>query len=226
MLVLHDAILGTDNEYVESSQVPRFSFGHYISLCCASVDARDKVTNAHIEKHPMIIIQVCAKRSDSIESLLGYGVLHIPTTHGTHDIEVPTCRPVCSEETPEPLFRLKDYYLGSTVDEMQIRNMLEPSMKQKVKTESSGSVRIRLQSISTELFTSFPATDNHGTMPILKESVDEVLSRVRRNKRETSLYDSLETLQESKNGEKLIVSRKTKEVLERVRARKDARRYA
>ena len=119
--------------------------------------------------------------------------------------------------------RLQDYYLGSTLNEIQSENILIPNMKKGVVTDESGTVRLRVQNISSNFSSSLPELSSEESPLILRESIDEVLSRLRRNKRERTVSDALDYAVDKTNFDNLRISKKTREVLERAKARKDAR---
>ncbi len=225
MLVLYDAVNDTSDE-VEEMQDPVYHFGHHISLYRVGKDAKELDRAGALEKHPSIFIQVYAKQSDSKVSLLGCGSLLLSTSQSHYDIDIPTCRPISYGGRSETLLRLRDCYLGPTLNEVQSKKIMMFNRKKDNVTEASGTVSVRVQNISTTFLSSTSSEASNKSSPILKESIDEVLSRLRRHKRERAISDALCNSMDSTNVENLKISKKTRDVLERAKARKEARAYA
>ena len=223
MLVLYDAVNETSSQVQEMNELVHH-FGHPISMYRTQEYSKDQCKD---EPSPQgdttIVVQVYAKQSESTVCLLGCGSLKMSTRESNYEIEIQTCRPVSYEGKSELWLRLQDYYLGSTLNEIQSENILIPNMKKGVVTEESGTVRLRVQNISSNFSSSLPELSSEESPLILRESIDEVLSRLRRNKRERTVSNALDYAVDKTNFDNLRISKKTREVLERAKARKDAR---
>lgn len=202
-----DEILGTNS--CVKYQKPVVLIGHHISMLkIPSVEAAkdsDEALTGFLEMK----IQVYAKRSDLIVSLLGQTSVLIPTTIDNQRIEVQTYRPIRFNGISETMYRLKDHHLGSTMKEIQHSLSKFNPKDNTVVTDPSGTLVLRVQSISNNAFCPHfaqPNADDEG--PILKESVDEILSRIRRSKRSRAMDNCSETVK---------LTSRTKEVLDRVR---------
>jgi len=201
-----DEILGTTS--IVSSQKPVFLFGHHISMSkMPSVGAAKDLGEA-LTGFLDMKIQIYAQRSDSIVCLLGQTSVLIPTTIDNQRIEVQTYRPISINGISETMYRLKEHYLGSTLKEIQYSLLKFNQKDNTVVTEPSGTLVLRVQSISDSVFPPYFVQPNAEEGPILKESVDEILSRIRRSKRSRAMDNCSKTVK---------LTSRTKEVLDRVR---------
>ena len=202
-----DEILGTNS--CVKYQKPVVLIGHHISMLKIPSVETAKDSDEALTGFLDMKIQVYAKRSDLIVSLLGQTSILIPTTIDNQRIEVQTYRPIIFNGISETMYRLKEHHLGSTMKEIQHSLSKFSPKDNTVVTEPSGTLVLRVQSISNNVFCPHfvqPNADDEG--PILKESVDEILSRIRRSKRARAMDNCSESVQ---------LTSRTKEVLDRVR---------
>jgi hypothetical protein len=218
ILVIVDEILGTRCSIeIQTSTV---LIGHHISMIKTisrfkEVESEDEEFNQFVEMR----IQAYSKRRDTIVSLLGQASVLIPTMVDNQVLEVSTCRPVSCNGVSETMYRLKDYYLGLTLEEVKQSFLRCKTNNTDLVTEPSGTIHLRVQSISNKLFSPASVGRNEEIEePILKESVDEVLSRIRRNKRFRALDASEVNAHQQSGHEGVTLSATTKDLLDRVKA--------
>ena len=209
----------------------QFIFGHQLSICRQQGDEQnfDKEKAFKKEKHMNLFIQVCATSDIGMKSVLGYGSLSIPIECGNYEFEIQTCKLIASKNIWNEIFyRMNDYYFGCTMKNVQdlknyfmyplgYTNDKKPlHMNNQIISESSGTVKISLQIISKS------ANNKHDINGIARgrHMLDEVLSKVRRHKR--LLHKS--TRGTSPLGKEDHLNPTTKELLSRVKARKEARK--
>ncbi len=158
-----------------------------------------------------------------MKSVLGYGSLSIPTDYsGNYEFDIQTSKLVSNRNALcKLIYRMNDYYFGCAVDTfIQIKdNFLSPyhrstkrsfHLNNQIITEASGQVRL-CTCIMSKSGRNKNGNDRRRYM------LDEVLSKVRRHKR------SLHQENCSTNG--VSLNQTTKELLSRVRARKEARNH-
>ena len=137
-------------------------------------------------------------------SLAGSAVVPLPLEAGTYDINVPTLKPIACSGLNERKCRMQSYYLGTCLSEVQASSELPSTASSTTEdgadmatrllskagliTDGSGTIHIRVsvmknyfngaysKGISEELETS-----QHRMK--VQETVDEVMARIRRNKR-------------------------------------------
>ncbi len=209
MILLYDAVVDTADE-VKEMDSPVYHFAHSISLFKTATN----------DSQPTIFIQVYSKQSENTVSLLGCGSSPLLTSNSCYEINITTCRPLGYEERSERYVRLRDYYLGCTIDEIRNEKAFYFNTKQNSVTEGSGTIRLRVQNLSRNFCSSVPSEASDESSHIIKESVDEVLSRLRRQKRERAISDALGSSIDSSRLDNLKLSAKTLKVLERAKARK------
>jgi len=242
IFVVIDEILGTgcSTEFQTSTVL----IGHHISMTKTLSNFKDDTfnnssislgPNQHADADSLgelnhfieLRIQVYAKRRETIVSLLGQASVLVPTTGDSHEVlQVCTCRPISRNGTSEAMYRLKDYYLGSTLKEIK-RSFSRFNTKDKhVVTEPSGTIHLRVQTISNNSFSpAFVKPNGNDEEPaILKESVDEVLSKMRRSKRVRALDGESGIIPYQQSGlERVALSTTTKDLLDRVRTARASR---
>lgn len=122
-------------------------------------------------------------------SLAGSALLDLPSEPGTYDIEVQTIKPIACNLMNEMRCRLHSYYLGSSLDGGN--EIIQPNDLEGLITDGSGTIRIRVNVMKNYFkngsygynntdYDEFSSPNHRAKM---QETVDEVLSRVRRNKR-------------------------------------------
>ncbi|KAL7548331.1 hypothetical protein ACHAWF_011618 [Thalassiosira exigua] len=140
-----------------------------------------------------------------VTSLAGCGVAALPSDPGQYDVEVPTWRPIsCSTAVGETRSRLYDHYLGSCLsdigpqdpvpfsdgeDELTKGTDVRLVSKGGLLTDGSGSIRVRVNVAANHFDKKGrDARPKAEEAPLqqrvkMRETVDEILARVRRNKR-------------------------------------------
>ena len=195
MLVLLDIISGNDftvgNDPFSDST---FLLGHLIELDKISFPSEKQIPTFSTDcmSRPKIFIQVCSSRGNGIESALGYALLEIPTlVDGNHEIELPTWKPIPKEFMSRQINNLREYYFGTKKESFELmRNFFLRSgdrVKSNFFTETSGFVRVRVVKTHKPEYDRSSKGSRDSKKPIVVETIDEVISRVRRNRRERQL---------------------------------------
>lgn len=168
-----------------------------------------------MDKSLILELNVYYKQNFGITSLGGYGTIALPLQTGEFDFIVPTYVPVATSQTNETICQMHRYYLGTCLDEVRpfepvpICNAhagLEWGSKIKMfsrgglATDTSGIIRVRI-SVMKNYFEKICKDNQNASIGEisfenrvrLRETVDEVLARVRKNKRErmARLHDAL-----------------------------------
>ena len=114
ILVLVDTISCQDcrDPFLDST----FFFGHLVELDKIHLPSKKMIphVSANCLSGPKIFIQVSSSRGNGIESALGYALLEVPTLgDGTHEIELPTWKPIPKNFVSRQMSNLRDYYFGT-----------------------------------------------------------------------------------------------------------------
>lgn len=153
------------------------------------------------------------KHNFGLTSLAGFGTVTIPTEPGTYEVFVPTWKPISCPGIGETRGRMHDYYLGgSCLSEIDPHESIPTSdyegelmkdanlslfSKGGLVTDSSGTIHVRIHVSKVLRFRGDSSSNSYRhpemihAIPIesilhrvkMRETVDEVLKRVRRNKR-------------------------------------------
>ena len=137
-------------------------------------------------------------------SLAGSAVVPLPLEAGTYDINVPTLKPIACSGFNERACRMQSYYLGTCLSEVEASSELPSTASSTVEdgadiatrllskagliTDGSGTIHLRVSvmknyfngAYSKGISEEQESSQHHKK---LEETVDEVLLRVRRNKR-------------------------------------------
>ncbi len=200
------------------------------------------------------------KQNFGLISLAGCGTVALPTEPGTYDIVVKSWKPIAVTDIGESRARMHDFYLGSCLSEIGPLDPVPSSenegtfvgdteatlfSKGGLIADYSGNVHVRI-TVSRRLCKSsnWRSQEYPHNRVKMRETVDEVISRVRRNKRgrmsrvrtssvqtnasslnapeivKTRIGSNAPTRDETKYSINRKVSNRTAEVLERVRSRK------
>jgi hypothetical protein len=206
-------------------------------------------------------LRVYLKQNFGLISLVGCGTVDLPTEPGEYDVHVKNWKPIADTHISESRARMHDFYLGSCLSEI---GPLDPAptsgnesaivggtdatlfSKGGLLADYSGNVHARITVSRLDWLrksSDWKAEDYQHNRVKMRETVDEVISRVRRNKRgrmsrvhtssvltSTSLNASefakrrLDSDAPTKDETKNIIdgkfSNRTAEVLERVKSRK------
>ena len=117
-------------------------FAHHINL--TSTRSRDRAITLEeglaVVDHPILLIQVCARRTNGVITAAGYGLLRIPSSDlGKHEMNIQTWR-VVGDGTSDLRFKLTDYYLGTRpmqFDDMKELDCLTRSRSPDMSTEEN-----------------------------------------------------------------------------------------
>lgn len=221
----------------------------------------DSRRNNESSTHLILELRAYLNQNFGLTSLAGYGTLPLPTDPGTYDTLVKVWKPIADASIGETRARMHDFYLGACLSEIgpldpvptsenerRIAEAADATLFSKggLLTDYSGNVyvRITVSRLSWRRQSSEWKKVEHQQHRVkMRETVDEVLSRVRRNKRgrmsrvytnssvlpvssltaelAKSKHDGdVTTNAETNNISKDKVSYRTAEVLERVRSRK------
>jgi hypothetical protein len=207
-------------------------------------------------------LRVYLKQNFGLISLAGCGTVDLPTVPGTYDILVKHWKPIADTHIGETRARMHDFYLGSCLSEIGPLDSVPPSKaeaaiagvadatlvsKGGLSVDYSGIVHVKVTVSRLDLLrksSNWKLEDYSYHRVKMRETVDEVISRVRRNKRgrmsrvrTSSVLTSASSLNapefvtrridsnapikdEIKHDINSKFSTRTAEVLERVRSRK------
>ena len=151
----------------------------------------DKVTIIESPQTIKMEIHAYFHHNFDLISLAGSALIDLPSEPGTYDIEVQTIKPIACAGMNERRCRLHSYFLGSSLD--RVSAIIQPNDREGLITDGSGTIRIRVNVTknhfkngayygynNTDYYDEFVSPNHRAKM---QETVDEVLSRVRRNKR-------------------------------------------
>ncbi|KAL9180455.1 hypothetical protein ACHAXT_008425 [Thalassiosira profunda] len=243
-LIVKAAVLGNAS---------RFHINHHFG-----VNNHTEKPSAHSPEEMVLELRAFFRHNFGVTSLAGCGVVALPSNPGTYDVIVPTWKPIACSGVSEARCRLHSYYLGSCLSEVHPLDPVPASesegellqgtdatllSKGGLTTDGAGSIQVRLDVTKNYFLRDTPSgeaqeeTRQHRVK--LNETVDEVIRRVRRNKRGrmARVYDAaasddasatgggtperaMDRERDETKGDK--VSERTAEVLTRVRARKHA----
>jgi len=232
---------------------------YHINHQCSLLYNECHENKQHTKRQDLVLeLRAYLKHNFSVTSLAGCGTITLPSEPGSHDIEVHTWKPVACSSIGETRCRMYDFYLGMALTEIQPLDPVPTSdsehemvkdvdtrlfSKGGLLTDGSGSIHVRVsvmknyckdEKVDTD-FCSAAEESRPRHRVKMRETVDEVLSRVRRNKRGrmSRLYNNssdklkhdsgASPSEETKSNSPPmsdIVSDRTKEVLTRVRSRK------
>eukprot|EP00804_Cyclotella_cryptica_P006547 CCRYP_012814-RA/>CCRYP_012814-RA protein AED:0.03 eAED:0.01 QI:0/0/0/1/1/1/2/0/487 len=137
-------------------------------------------------------------------SLAGCGTVDLPTKPGAHDLEIVTWKPIACSSVGAIRSQMHEYYLGSCFDEIGPSDSaptaanehdwlkkanIELLSKNDLHTIGSGTIKLRVNVAENYFRRNVHANSNPDESEtdiqrgLIRETVDEVLSRIRRNKR-------------------------------------------
>jgi hypothetical protein len=137
---------------------------------------------------------------NDITTVMGCGAVDFPTSPGDHEIEVLTWSPIASSSLGSSRSQLHHYFLGTTLDEIGATDPVSTPAneqdwmtdknakllsKHDLHTEGSGLIRVRVSVSKNNFMREHINSWNGSFQPprVFRETVDEVLKRVRQNKR-------------------------------------------
>jgi hypothetical protein len=208
-------------------------------------------------KHGRIVLELSAVQLHNfgVTSLAGCGTVNIPTKPGLYDLEIETWKPIACSSVGETRSRMHDYYLGCCLDEIgplesaptaaNEQDWLKKAntgffSKHDLHTNGSGTIKLRVNVTENYFRRNIDAnctldeSESEIQRGLIRETVDEVLNRVRRNKRgrmagvrmwEVTAEDTknISLRKEKDDTVRASVSSRAAEVLERVRSRRQVR---
>jgi len=152
----------------------------------------EKYENQILERHPLLFLQICEFRDIDQVTPKGYASLQVPIKPGYYEIELPTWMPIADGDTGEIRSRLHDFYFGTSLNQFEMikyhmvndmattqnydvsRKVVDRST---IKTEASGTVRIRIQSVSSLDFTDNRSKKNSKNGDDL-DNLDDILNEM------------------------------------------------
>jgi hypothetical protein len=152
----------------------------------------DKVAVIESPQNAKMEIHAYFHHNFGLISLAGSALIDLPSEPGTYDLEVQTIKPIACTGMNERRCRLHSFYFGSSLD--RVSEIMQPNDDlEGLITDGSGTIRIRVNNMknyfkngsyygynNTDYYDEFVSPNHRAKM---EETVDEVLSRVRRNKR-------------------------------------------
>ncbi len=187
-------------QFIQFGRVKMHHINHQFSLLFRN--SSDKEGRSSTISHPAALIEMHAyfHHNFGLISLAGSTVAPLPFEPGTYDIHVPTFKPIACSGMNERKCRMQSYYLGTCLND-EGRPGPTPSneedgeiatrlSKAGLITDGSGTIHLRVN-IMKNYFngayskdrTSDELEESCQHRMKVQETVDEVLSRVRRNKR-------------------------------------------
>jgi len=178
------------NAAISGSDASLYHINHQFSLLFNNSSDTDKQPNQLV-----LELKVFFQNNFGFESLAGCGTVNIPTEAGTYDLQVPTWKPIACPGVGETEGRMYDYFLGSSCEvgpqdpmptELELSKDTDIRLLSKagLHTKSTGSVRLKVNIMPNFFKDKIKAevVDNHHHRVKMRETVDEVLTRVRLNK--------------------------------------------
>ena len=178
------------NAAIGGSEASLYHINHQFSLLFNNNRDTTKTNQLVLE------LKVFFQNNFGFESLAGCGTVNIPTKTGAYDLHVPTWKPIACPGVGETRGRMYDYFLGSScevgpqdpmhISELELSKDTDIRLLSKagLHTKSTGSIRLKVN-IMPNLFKDKIKADvvnNHHHRVKMRETVDEVLNRVRLNK--------------------------------------------
>jgi hypothetical protein len=168
-----------------------YSKSRQMSSSNSSSNNNDKVAVIESPQNAKMEIHAYFHHNFGLISLAGSALIDLPSEPGTYDMEVQTIKPIACTGMNERRCRLHSYFLGSSLD--RVSEVMQPNDREGLITDGSGTIRIRVNVMrnyfkngsyygynNTDYYDGFSSPNHREKM---QETVDEVLSRVRRNKR-------------------------------------------
>ncbi|KAL7521859.1 hypothetical protein ACHAWX_006547 [Stephanocyclus meneghinianus] len=211
----------------------------------------------NIRKHGRLVLELSAIQLHNfgVTSFAGYGTVNLPTKPGAYDLKIETWKPTACSSVGEARSRMHDYYLGSCLDEIGPlesaptaaneqhwlkKASMELFSKHDLHTNGSGTIKLRVNVTENyfrrNLIANCTPDESESELQrgLIRETVDEVLKRVRRNKRgrmagvgmwvvSAEVTKNLSPRREKDATVQANVSRRAAEVLERVRSRRQVK---
>ncbi len=192
--------LGLLCQFIIFGRVRMHHINHQFSLLFRKSSDKEGHTTTISHQTALLEMSVYFHHNFGMISLAGSAVVPLPFEPGTYDIHVPTFKPIACSGMNERKCRMQSYYLGTCLNEG--RPDPTPSNEEEdgdlatarllskadLITDGSGTIHLRVNVMNNY----FNGAYSKGVSDELEsfqhrvkvqETVDEVLSRVRRNKR-------------------------------------------
>ncbi len=200
--------LGLLCQFILFGRVRMHHINHQFSLLFRK--SSDKEGHTTTISHPTAMLEIHAyfHHNFGLISLAGSAVTPLPFEPGTYDIHVPTFKPIACSGMNERKCRMQSYYLGTCLND-EGRPCPTPSneedeiatrllSKAGLITDGSGTIHLRVNVMKNYFNgayskdrTSDELEESCQHRMKVQETVDEVLSRVRRNKRVRMLHSNM-----------------------------------
>ena len=150
-------------------------------------------TRNESSEHERIVLELSAfnLHNFGVTALAGYGIVDVPTEPGKYYVDVIAWKPLARTSIGEKRCQLHSYYLGACLEKIGPCESVQSPKKlfstNDLHTTVSGTVKIRIEvtdnHFSRKKFDANSARGDGAPNGYIRETVDEVLTRVRRNKR-------------------------------------------
>ena len=213
-LIFRYAAVGNDVQYHFNQQITTLFNTSQLENQGICTDTDTDITTAKQEK--MVLELSAILLLDGVASPAGCAALDVPTVPGEYDFDVVTWMPTALSSMGTRRSRMNHYYLGKCLDEISASKPVptpaneQDWLKEKNSTllskhdlhsDASGTIRVHM-SISKNHFRR-PMVDwsnmtdgsRSQSRVFIRETVDEVLHRVRQNKRERMARISTSTVE-------------------------------
>ena len=178
---------------------------HQFSLLFRKSSDKDDPYTAMSHQTAILEMNAYFHHNFGLISLAGSAVVPLPLEAGTYDINVPTLKPIACSGLNERKCRMQSYYLGTCLSEVEASSELPSSASSTIEdgadmatrllskagliTDGSGTIHIRV-SLMKNYFNgayskgiSEEQESSQHRIKVQAETIEEVLLRVRRNKR-------------------------------------------
>ena len=215
-----------------------------ITTCNTASDSEDEYDNEKsYNSMPILFLQVWSASNHNESELLGYGRVDIPSRPGTYKQEIQVSKPFIPKITNAFQYDEKhQYYLGNSKD-YHIHH-IDPQTFENARIHGSfaGKVKLKIHFKSNTLIQENKSRSTKKVVDSLSyRSIDEILQRVRRRRRERMVQYLGETINANPNdtNENDIkfemnhnqsvddpdINQRTAEVLNRIRSRHNKRNH-
>ena len=207
VLIIHMVVIGGDTSLYHINHQFTLLYNDYNAANGKEVTYDNEELIAQATTISLVLeLRVYLKHNFGLTSLAGMGTITLPNEPGTHDIIVPTWRPISSSGISMAKGRMYDFYLGSTCCDIGPRDPVSTATfsekkfehdmdtdiqlfsKAGLHTEGSGSIHVKVNIMHNyfkdgDAAEALSVEESSYHRVKMRETVDEVLSRVRRNKR-------------------------------------------
>ena len=188
--------LGLLCQFIVFGRVKLHHINHQFSLLFSKSRGSNDHPAAISQQSAMMEMHAYFHHNFGMISLAGSATVALPCEPGAHDLTLPFVIPIACSGINERTCRMQSYYLGTCMSDVR---PCEPSpttrrilSKAGLITEGSGSITLRVNVMKNYFNGAYNDNNNNSSdeqayssqhRTTVQETVDEVLSRVRRNKR-------------------------------------------